>query len=179
MAHTTKKVAANVFETLKEGVVKPVAGEIGQAAKDIGKGLTTDFLKDLYGVNYDMPAHSSHEQVSESNATPLNPEILKMKAETKEQDDAQIAQLRRQFFSRVGEEGASTRARMQSEGQTHIQQEQQEAQLRQQARARATNQPALEPMGKQKKSIFGGKKQKTGGMRIQPQNFEQKSNKGK
>lgn len=85
--------------------------------------------------------------------------------------------IRQQFFSRVGQEGQQARQELDYEQRVKAQQEIQQQQTQAQQAQQAMQQPQEEPMGKIRK-ILGGKRPK-GGMRIQPQNFERKSNKGK
>ncbi len=180
MSGAVKQVVRNVFETIGEDVVKGTAREVGRAVVDIGKGIVvepfshTDFLKEVYGTR---EAHPSHEQVKNSNATPLDTDLLKMRAQTKQNDEAQMDAIRQQFFSRVGQEGQQARQELDYEQRVKAQQEIQQQQTQAQQAQQAMQQPQEEPMGKIRK-ILGGKRPK-GGMRIQPQNFERKSNKGK
>ncbi len=167
--------SANPFETLTREIGREFADTAKQTVKETVNALSpTEFLKSIYGITSETP--STPEAPEGAKHTPLNVEELQKKHTARQTDEAELAALRSQYFTTVNRESANTRQQMKEEGEQKAHQEQVAQQERIQLEQLANAQTDAAPVGKERRSIMGGKKKKAS---TAPAPHEVKANKGR
>ncbi len=168
--------SANPLETLTREIGREFADTAKQTVKETVNALSpTEFLKSIYGVTSETP--TTPEAPEGARHTPLNVEQLQKSHAAKQSDDAELAALRSQYFATVNRESATARQQIKEEGEQKAYQEHMAQQERLELEQLAQQQTdAAAPVGKERRSILGGKKKKASSA---PAPHEVKANKGK
>lgn len=167
--------SANPLETLTREIGREFADTAKQTVKETVNALSpTEFLKSIYGVTAETSA--TPEAPEGASHTPLNVEQLKQKHAAQKNDEAELTALRNQYFATVNRESANARQQIKEEGEQKAHEEQAAQQERLQLEQLAHAQTDAAPVGKERRSILGGKKKKTS---TAPAPHEVKANKGK